>query len=182
MYKVDQEKTIETERLILRFIREEDVHDLYRNIYSDKEVLRYFVTEYAEKEEDIPIARTIENALRANRYFFSIVLKETGEVIGMILQCDVPNIYMNTTELGYALGKRFWNKGYASEALKAMIGFMFELGIHKVTACHFVENTASRRVMEKCGMIYEYNKIDDIYYHGRYNETSYMYMLNSKDQ
>ena len=180
MFKVDTNKVLETEHLLLRFLRNEDRHDLFVNIYNDKEVLRYFVIQYAEKEEDIDLSKSIEGAIKRNGYFFSIVLKQTNEVIGMILQCDVPNIYMNTTELGYALGKKYWNKGYASEALKAMIAFMFDLGIHKITACHFVENVASRKVMEKCGMKYEYRKIDDLYYHDEYHDTEYLYLLNDK--
>ena len=47
------------------------------------------------------------------------------------------------------------NKGYTTEAFKKVIEFLFSLGVHKVIASHLVGNDASRRVMEKCGLIYE---------------------------
>ena len=59
--------------------------------------------------------------------------------------------------------------------------FLFETGVHKVVACHIVENTASGRVMEKCGMKYEGRKIDDIFHRGRYNDTLNYYIINEGD-
>ena len=97
----------------------------------------------------------IEAFRQTRKYILAIVLKESGEVIGNILQCNGTNRYMNTVEVGYAIGKKYWNKGYMSEALKAMIDLLFESGVHKVNACHIPENIASGRVMEKCGMKYE---------------------------
>jgi ribosomal-protein-alanine N-acetyltransferase len=59
-------------------------------------------------------------------------------------------------ELGYWIGVPFWNQGYATEASAALIEYGFDaLGLHKITASHFVRNPASGRVMQKLGMTLE---------------------------
>ena len=59
-------------------------------------------------------------------------------------------------EVGYWIGVPYWNKGYMSEALAALLDFCFGvLELNRVQAEHFVCNPASGRVMEKCGMSYE---------------------------
>lgn len=55
-------------------------------------------------------------------------------------------------ELGYVIHPDHWNRGYATEALAACIEALFALGFTAVNAGFFEGNTASRRVMEKCGM------------------------------
>jgi RimJ/RimL family protein N-acetyltransferase len=59
-------------------------------------------------------------------------------------------------ELGYWIGRPYWNKGYATEAARAMIAIAFRnLGLNKVVAHHFTRNPASGRVLEKTGMLRE---------------------------
>ena len=178
----NQNVCIETNRLILRFMQVKDKHDIFVNINHDKEVLKYFIDKYLEKEEDSKLENTINNYINAKRYIFAIVLKETGETIGMILQCNSASQMFNTSEVGYAIGRIHWNKGYVSEALEAFIKFLFSLGIHKVTASYFVDNLASKRVMEKCGMVYEGIKKDEVFYHDKYNDLAYYYIINPNDK
>lgn len=169
---------IETKRLILRFMKPSDRHDIFVNINNDKDVLRYFIDKYLEKEEDLKLDNNIEAFLKDERYFLAIVLKETNETIGMILQCSKPSKLFCASEVGYAIGKKHWNKGYVSEALEAFIQFLFSLGIHKVVASCFLENVASKKVMEKCGMIYESIHKEEVYYHDQYNDLMYYYIIN----
>ncbi|MBP5551031.1 MAG: GNAT family N-acetyltransferase [Bacilli bacterium] len=173
---------LETPRLILRYMRFTDKHDIFVNISHDKDVLKYFIDKYLEQEEESRLDKTIDFCLKNERYLFAIVLKETNETIGMILQCSTPTEMFNTTEVGYAIGKKHWNKGYTSEALDIFIDFMFSLGIHKVTASCFLENVASKRVMEKCEMMYEGIKKDEVYYHDKYNDLMYYYLINPRDK
>ena len=57
---------------------------------------------------------------------------------------------------GYCIGKTWWGRGYATEALQAVIAYAFlELGANRVESIHNVKNPASGRVMEKCGMTLE---------------------------
>jgi ribosomal-protein-alanine N-acetyltransferase len=56
-------------------------------------------------------------------------------------------------EVGYWIAVDDWGKGYATEATRRVIAFAFDaLGLHRVEAHHFIENPASGRVMERCGM------------------------------
>ena len=178
----DEKISLETEHLILRFPKEEDKHSLFENINHDKEVLEYYVDRYLENEEDYDFERLHETFTKNQMYVFSIILKESGEVIGLINQCNRTNKVMNTIEVGYAIGKKYWNKGYATEAMKAMIDLLFEKGVHKVVACHITENKASGRVMEKCGMTYEGRVVDELFYHDRYWDTLHYYILNKGDE
>lgn len=57
-----------------------------------------------------------------------------------------------TAEIGYVLSKKHWGKGYATEVCKAVIDELFRNGFTKIIAAHHVDNPASGRVMEKCGM------------------------------
>ncbi|MBQ1477574.1 MAG: GNAT family N-acetyltransferase [Erysipelotrichaceae bacterium] len=174
----DKEAVIETERLILRRLREEDALAIYHNINHDKEVLKYYLDRYIEKEEDASVSGTIRFCDETKRYVFAIVLKETDEVIGMINQCSGMNKFFHSIEIGYAIGQKYWHNGYVTEATKAFIDFLFKRGVHKVFCGAIPENTRSIRVMKNCGMIYEGRKIDEVYYRDRYWDIDQYYLLN----
>ena len=62
----------------------------------------------------------------------------------------------HNAELGYWLGREFWNQGYCTEAAIAMIEFGFEsLGLRRIVSEHMARNPASGKVMEKAGMTRE---------------------------
>ena len=102
---------IETERLILRFMDVKDTHEIFVNINHDPDVLAYFIDKYREKEDEMTLDKTIKFCLDNERYLFATELKDTHEVIGMILQCSTANAVFNSSEIGYAIGKKHWNKG-----------------------------------------------------------------------
>ena len=178
----DPEAVIETEHLLLRPLMDEDAKAVFHNINHDKDVLRYYLAPYIAREEDADVSGTVKSCRERKMYCFAMVLRETGDVIGMLNQCSSPNPYMHTVELGYAIGKAYWNRGYTTEALRAAVDFMFAHGIHKVTCCHITENAASGRVMQKCGMIFEGIRMDELYYHDRYWDTANYYVLNPADE
>ena len=173
-----EKQTLESERLILRPLTIDDQEAIFNNINHDKDVLKCFLDKYCETLEEMNLERTISFCKASKRYLFAIVTKKTNEVIGMMLECSSPNGYMPSVEVGYALGKAHWNKGYGSEALGLFIDFLFSLDIHKVTASCFVENIASRRVMEKTGMVYEGRRKDEIFYHDQFHDCDVFYLLN----
>lgn len=81
-----------------------------------------------------------------------VELKSTHEPIVDIEAVNVSK-KDNLVEMGDCYGSSYWNKGYATEALKAFIDYMFsEVEVDKVIACHISTNPASGRVMEKAGM------------------------------
>ena len=174
----DPNVVIETKRLVLRYLDVKDSHAIFLNINNDKEVLKYFLDRYLEDETLMTIKERVKFCLENKRYFFVMELKDTNEVIGMIFQCSTPEKYFNNSEIGYAIGRNYWNQGYATEALKAMIDFVFSVGVNKVIVSHIVENIASKKVIEKCGLIYESRRKEDIYYHDKYYDVDYYYLLN----
>ena len=72
-----------------------------------------------------------------------------GELIGSAgLGADGDNV-----EVGYWIARRHWGQGYATDALLAVLDVAAMLGHRRVVACHFLDNPASGRVLEKAGFI-----------------------------
>jgi len=147
-------KTIETERLILRKFDISDAPGMFYGWASDKNV-----TKYVSWNTHVDIAETlavIENWVKrydANSYNWVVELKDTHELIGNISAISVRKKHHNC-EIGYCYGSKYWNQGYATEVLKAVINYLlYECEMHIVEAKHHSTNPASGRVMEKAGMI-----------------------------
>ena len=88
-------------------------------------------------------------------YQWMIVLKELGEPIGSISVVR-QNDRVEEAEIGYCIGSQWWHKGIMTEALSAVIEYLFtEVGMNRVTARHDPNNPHSGGVMRKCGMKYE---------------------------
>jgi ribosomal-protein-alanine N-acetyltransferase len=98
----------------------------------------------------------VQNAYRnENFYDFALVDKESGRMIGTcgFTSFDLQN---NSAEIGYVLHPEFWGKGLAKEAVLRLMAFGFaELRLHRLSAKIMTNNTASKRVAEKCGMRHE---------------------------
>ncbi len=85
---------------------------------------------------------------------FAILLKAEEILIGAIGLDFVPEHHH--ARLGYWLGKPYWNKGYATEAVNAVLAYGFTRpDLHRIYAGHFLNNPASGRVLQKAGMTYE---------------------------
>jgi len=150
-------KTIETPRLILRRAVREDAQPMFRNWASDPEVTKYLTWPTYEKVETAYqiLALWIAEYEKPNFYQWMIVLKESGEPIGTISVVR-QNDQVEEAETGYCIGRNWWHKGYVSEALRAVIGFLFEeVGMNRIAARHDPNNPHSGSVMKKCGMQYE---------------------------
>ena len=140
---------LETERLRLREVRPDDALAMFHMIYHNPKVLETFLARYMEDESEAHVNNLL--TYQENGHLIYILeVKETDAAIGMLLEQTDDNLAM---ELGYAIGEPYWNQGYTTEAMRAVITHLFENGYKKVTAECFVENKASARVMEKSGMI-----------------------------
>ena len=147
---------IDTERLALRRFMDSDADDLYRNYGSDSNVQRYIsffpcsTKEGAREFIDMHIQR-----YRATKDFYGWAITLDGVVIGSIGLFDIDH-ESDSCEIGYSLGSRWWGKGYATEAVSAVLDFAFHsIGAHRVQAMYHPDNLASKRVLEKVGMRYE---------------------------
>ena len=100
---------------------------------------------------------------------FAIVHRDNEQLIGAIgLTIDTD---LDKAELGYWIGRPFWNCGYATEAAIAVLDFGFgTLNLNRVCARHLARNPSSGRVMEKAGMRLEGTARQDTKKWGRYED------------
>lgn len=157
MLKHQGTQKLETDRLVLRKFKEEDASDMFTNWTSDSEVTKY-LSWSAHSSVEISkqlIGMWVDSYNNMEHYQWAIELRETGDVIGNISLLEINNNAENC-EVGYCIGKAFWNKGIMTEALSKVIQFSFnEIGFQHIAARFDVNNFASGRVMEKCNLIYE---------------------------
>lgn len=155
-------KQIETERLILRRFTIEDAPKMYENWASDKEVAKY-LTWPAHANADLTaelLAGWTARYGEMNYYNWCLELKEDGEPIGNISVVELKE-QVQCALMGYCIGRKYWHQGFTSEALKAVMDFLFdEVGFNRVEAVHDARNPHSGQVMKKCGMLYEGTKIE----------------------
>ena len=150
-------QTIETSRLILRRAVREDAEPMFRNWASDPEVTKYLTwpTHSSIAVSEMVIGNWLQEYEKQNYYQWMIVLKELSEPIGSISVVR-QNDHVEEAEIGYCIGKEWWHKGIATEALTAVIAYLFgEVGMNRVAARHDPNNPNSGGVMRKCGMKYE---------------------------
>lgn len=173
-------KTLESDRLILRKFELKDVESVYNGYINQSEFLYYAHKENKSLDE---IKDYIENKIERYKnddyYDWVIILKENNEVIGSInLNVDMHN---DSVQFNYAIDNRYIFKGYMTEALEEVKKFsIYELKVNRFQGGCAVENTASKRVMEKCGMKCEgvlrsYIQLEDGYH------DMYMFSIISGD-
>ena len=149
---------IETERLLLRKIKETDAEPMFRNWANDPEVTKYLTW---NPHENIEVTKKIidswlEEENNPKTFRFMITLKDSGEPIGSI---DVVRYIDGNPEIGYCLSKKYWNRGLMTEACKAFIEYFFNIGFKKVFINAVKENIGSNRVIEKCGFKFTHQQI-----------------------
>ena len=161
-----------TRRLRLRPLTMRDERDMYRYA-SDPEVARHVLWEAHESPRQTRTA--LRSALRQYRSgspgSFAIERKSDRRMIGTIgfmwINCE-----HRSGEVGYSLARDCWNQGYATEALSAVLRFGFDtLKLYRIEAMHEVDNPASGRVMEKCGMTCEGTLRGRVFNKGRYSDV-----------
>jgi RimJ/RimL family protein N-acetyltransferase len=146
---------LETERLYLRPPQLEDAPAV-RELVSDERIARMTLNIPHPYPEDGAITwiQRILSSDNSNAYPRMIERKDDDTLVGHIGMGITPR--HNRAEVGYWVGVPYWGRGYATEALSAMIDFGFsQLSLHRITGQYYVSNPASGRVMEKVGMIFE---------------------------
>ena len=147
---------METERLLLREIHEDDVDAIFSCWMQDEDVSRYM---WWKASDDINDAKefvdfelgNLEND-QWNRWI--IESKENQEIIGTCL------IFFDEDthhwDISYNLGKRFWGMGYVTEAMKKVMAYAVEsMDVSEIITTYAVENPASGNVLQKLGFQYE---------------------------
>ena len=153
--------SIHTARLTLGSLREVDKAALTALFRHDAVKETYMVPDPLDDAmAERLFARILALSQDDTRCVFGIFLD--GALIGVLNDTEIEG---GTIEMGYALHPDHWNCGYMSEAFAAVIDYLRTRGFATVTAGAFEENTASLRVMQKCGMT-RLDKTDEIEYRG----------------
>lgn len=150
-------QNIETERLILRRMELSDTQKVFDHWLSDERVSDNRVnSEHKSVSETIArIEKIVNDYVNKEFCWWAIERTSDGELIGEIDLYDFDNTTGNC-EVSYSIGYEWWNKGYGTEALRAVVEFGFRhMNIHKISAAHNIDNPASGKVIVKAGMIKE---------------------------
>ena len=161
-------RTIETERLILRPIETGDWQAIHR-FTSLPEVVRYLHDEPFTEDDSRAFAARWADQARQNSDWpevLAVLLRADGRLIGYV-PFERYNPQYRTREIGWVFHPEAHGQGYATEAARAVLGLAFEtLGVHRVIATCDPRNTASYRVMEKLGMRREGRHVKAVKIHG----------------
>lgn len=154
---------------IIAFAGEKEIEEMTLNIphpYHESDAIRW-------------ISMANEGLKNQNAYNFALRTKEDGLFIGgMGIHI---NALFDRAELGYWIAKPYWNQGYATEALAAILKFGFEkLNLNKIFATHLIDNPASGKVMIKNHMIKE-GELVEHYKKGEIYKSVSQYRLTRKE-
>lgn len=155
--QVNKQTTITTERLILRPFTLADAADVQRLAGGRAVADRTQATPhpYEDGMAENWIAAHEQQFQQGIGCIFAIVRKADGVLVASVSFISIEP-KCSRAELGYWLGKPYWNQGYATEAAGALIKFGFEvLNLNRIFGEHLSRNPASGRVMAKIGMQHE---------------------------
>ena len=149
--------TLETPRLILRPYALSDAAEVQR-LAGAREVAATTLTmphPYEDGMAEAWIGTHQEDFEKGKGVTFAITLKQNGALVGAISLGGISRVHQRA-EMGYWMGVPNWNRGYCTEAARAVVRYGFEaLALDRIYATHFARNPASGRVMEKAGMTQE---------------------------
>ena len=150
-----QRPTIKTERLTLRPITREDLPELQR-LASDRDIASTTNIEIPKLNMENQWFQERQEAFEEREAVdFAVFHHGSGVLIGAIgLSAEYKKD--GSMQLGYWIGRPYWNQGYCTEAAEAVVKYGFVVfGLHRIHARHFTRNPASGRIMQKVGMKYE---------------------------
>ena len=144
---------LHTERLLLRKLTADDISSLVK-YGNNKKVSDYVFSiphPYEEPDAVFRISYVLNGFRARSRFVFAVILLETAEFVGEVsLHLDNTKV----SQLGYWIGEPFWNKGIATEAVRAVCQFGFKtLDLEKIYGTCHLQNIASSKVLERNGMV-----------------------------
>lgn len=176
---LDPDFQIETDRMILRRFRSDDLDELVA-IMSNWDVTRWlssnipFPYNRLDGEEFIETEKA--NFEKAGQINFAVIEKSTMRFMGSFklfaMRCE-------ECEIGYCLGPDFWGKGFASEMMAAIISWLKKRGeVKRLTAQTAIDNNGSRGLLEKCAFKHCGTPPSDSQRCGHGSECSEYYILD----
>ncbi len=147
--------TFETPRLRLRPFREDDASDLHRILIQD-DMLKYFPRPGGPPLERVQklVLHQIEQWSTVGYAWWAVEFKPSGRLVGWNGLQYLPET--RETEIGYLIDKALWGQGLTTEAARVGLRYGFaDVGLPTIIALAHPDNGASRRVMEKLGMVFD---------------------------
>ncbi len=146
---------LETDRLVIRRMEYDDADDFFE-IYDNRDVTEYLDWKGPDSEETAEMLIEYFNnqfdSMSAIRW--GIEEKSSGILIGTMVVHDF--VKESIADLGYDLNRKFWKKGYMTEAMKAILSFCFtEMELHRIQCLISPENKPSVALVEKLGFTKE---------------------------
>lgn len=165
-------QNLETERLLLRRVSVEDVHEVLA-LRGNPETMKYIPR---------PIIKTIEEAMEHINMIndkidaniginWAITLKGSTKLIGIIGHYRIQP-ENHRSEIGYMILPEYNGKGITTEAIKAVINYGFEqMQLHSIEAVIDPENSASEKVLQKNGFVKEAHILENELWEGKFWDT-----------
>ncbi len=145
------------EKIILRTLKESDYLSIHKNV-NDRAIARYTLRisyPNTKKHSKEFIKETRKNLRKKTAYELGIQLKENSDIIGIMSLMNV-NWQDKNAEIGYWIGKKFWRKGIAFEALNLILEFGFKkLKLKRIFAGVLHPNKKSANLLKKAGFKFE---------------------------
>ena len=163
-----------TDRLVLRRHIEEDAVLLYQNFGLDPEMFKYSGwNPYASKEAAEEAVRQFIDSYDDN-HFYGWAIEYDGRLTGTIGAYDY-DPETDSIEIGCSIERKSWGKGFAGEAVKAVIRYLTEQeGIRCVKAWCAADNVGSQKIMERAGMNHVSTEKDALEIEGqKYDKLNY---------
>lgn len=167
---VKKKKMIQTQRLQLKPYEQKDLNRIMELLTNEEITKTFMVPDFTSESEVAALAEKIIGFGQIDdttHLDYGIYLNDF--LIGFVNNCDLEE---DEIEIGYVIHPDYKGHGYATEAVKAIIQELKEMGFHKVTAGYFEENPASRRIMEKCGM-HPIDLVEEDTYRGKVHRCLY---------
>lgn len=168
------------ERIYLREVRIEDVDGEYYNWLNDPEITQFLETRFTpqSREQMKEYVRNMDG--KANEIFLAICLKQNGEHIGNIKLGPINTIH-KFADISLLIGNRScWGKGFATEAIGLIKAYGFGvLGLNRLAAGAYEQNTGSIRAFEKNGFSIEGQLKSHFFSQGKYVDRILMGIVNN---
>ena len=160
MINTVKEMRIETERLLIKPYKQEDLEECFK-LMQDKELFKFLDMDVMSHEDYEGLFRWLIDCYEVGfdedfKYSFNITLKQSGTHIGW---CGIGGLEFdhNQKEIFYLIGREYWGNGYAKEASVALLDYGFNvMGIKEIVGICKPENIASKKVLENMGLKFRY--------------------------
>lgn len=167
---------IQTKRLLIKPYTEEDCNRMIELLTNDDIKKTFMIPDLpTQAKAKAMFDKLFELSASKDHYNAGIYYQDN--LIGFVNDVGIEN---RVIEMGYVIDPHYQKQGFATEAFQAVIQDLFQMGFIEVIAGAFAENTASLKVMEKCGMK-RLDKTDELTYRGKMHHCIY-YSIKAEER